>query len=79
LYPYGIVFDSDNSIIVCEFGNNRLQRFSTNGEVIEVFGGAGDTNGLFKTPWAIEIVPNGFIVADTGNNRLQRLPDMMAF
>jgi hypothetical protein len=46
---------------------------------MQILGGAGDEVGLFKTPWAVEIGPDGFIVADTGNNRLQRLPYMMVF
>ena len=79
LYPYGIVFDSHETFLVCEFGNNHLQRFSVNGESLQIFGGAGDDAGLFKTPWAVEVGPNGIIVADTGNNRLQQLPDMMVF
>tara|TARA_B100000959_G_scaffold282469_1_gene348917 strand:- start:1926 stop:4325 length:2400 start_codon:yes stop_codon:yes gene_type:complete len=79
LYPYGIVFDSPETFLVCEFGNNRLQRFSVDGKVLQTLGGAGDDVGLFKTPWAVEIGPEGVVVADTGNNRLQRLPDMMVY
>ncbi len=79
LYPYGIVFDSPTTFLVCEFGNNRLQRFTVDGDAMQILGGAGDEVGLFKTPWAVEIGPDGFIVADTGNNRLQRLPYMMVF
>ena len=68
-----------NKFLVCEFGNNRLQRFSVDGKVLQTLGGAGDDVGLFKTPWAVEIGPEGVVVADTGNNRLQRLPDMMVY
>jgi len=56
-----------------------LQRFTVDGDALQILGGAGDEAGLFKTPWAVEIGPEGFIVADTGNNRLQRLPYMMVF
>jgi len=73
------VFDSPTTFLVCEFGNNRLQRFTVDGDAMQILGGAGDEVGLFKTPWAVEIGPDGFIVADTGNNRLQRLPYMMVF
>jgi sugar lactone lactonase YvrE len=79
LYPYGIVFDSPTTFLVAEFGNNRLQRFTVDGEALETYGGAGDVVGLFKTPWAVETGQGGIIVADTGNNRLQRLPDMMVY
>lgn len=77
LFPYGILFDSAETFLVCEFGNNRLQRFTTQGESLQTFGGAGDAAGLFKTPWAVVLGRDELIVADTGNNRLQRLPDMM--
>lgn len=79
LYPYGIVFTSPETFVVCEFGNNRLQKFTTDGESIASLGGAGDVLGYFKTPWAVGVDANGMVIADTGNNRLQRLPDMMDF
>lgn len=77
LYPYGITIDSNDSFIVCEYGNNRLQQFSLEGDYITTFGSAGDLAGLFKTPWGVAMTPHGIIVVDTGNNRLQLLPDMM--
>jgi DNA-binding beta-propeller fold protein YncE/ABC-type Fe3+ transport system permease subunit len=79
LYPYGIVFTSPDTFVVCEFGNNRIQKFMTNGESIATLGGAGDVLGYFKTPWAVGVDANGIVIADTGNNRLQRFPDMMDF
>ena len=77
LYPYGLIFDSPNTFLVCEYGNNRLQRFNIEGESMGTMGGAGDETGLFKTPWAVVVTKNGLLVADTGNNRLQLLPYMM--
>ena len=70
--------DSPDTFIVCEFGNNRLQRFSLAGESIETWGSAGDTVGLLRTPWGIATTAEGIVIADTGNNRLQLLPDMMS-
>jgi DNA-binding beta-propeller fold protein YncE len=77
LYPYGILIDSPDSFLVCEFGTNRLQRFSMNGNSIATWGNAGSDIGFFRTPWGIAPANNGIVVADTGNNRLQLLPDMM--
>jgi len=77
LYPYGILIDSPNSFLVCEFGNNRLQRFSLDGVPIETWGSAGSDVGFLRTPWGVALTPKGIVVADTGNNRLQLLPDMM--
>ena len=78
LYPYGILIDSPDSFLVCEFGNNRLQRFSMDGNPIGIWGSAGSEIGLLRTPWGIATTPEGVVVADTGNNRLQLMPDMMS-
>jgi len=77
LYPYGILIDSTKTFLVCEFGNNRLQRFSMEGDSLELWGSAGDGVGFVRSPWGVAATMNGFVVADTGNNRLQVLPDMM--
>jgi DNA-binding beta-propeller fold protein YncE len=77
LYPYGILVDSPNSFLVCEFGTNRLQRFTMDGQSVQIWGSAGSNIGFFRTPWGIARTSDGIVVVDTGNNRLQLLPDMM--
>jgi DNA-binding beta-propeller fold protein YncE len=77
LYPYGILMDTHNTFIVCEFGNNRLHRFTLDGDSIQTWGSAGSDSGLLRTPWGIAKITDGIVIADTGNNRLQLLPDMM--
>ena len=77
LYPYGILIDTPDTFLVCEFGNNRLQRFSMGGDSIGTWGSAGSEIGLLRTPWGVATTKKGIVIADTGNNRLQLLPDMM--
>ena len=77
LYPYGLVFDTPETILVCEFGNNRIQRFSLNGESLGILGSAGSEIGLLRTPWGVASAKGRIVIADTGNNRLQLLPTMM--
>ena len=77
LYPYGILIDTPDTFLVCEFGNNRLQRFSMAGDSIGTWGSAGSEIGLLRTPWGVATTKKGIVIADTGNNRLQLLPDMM--
>jgi len=77
LYPYGLLFDTPDTLLVCEFGNNRLQRFSTDGKSLGIWGSAGSEMGLLRTPWGVAATSGGIVIADTGNNRLQLLPYMM--
>ena len=77
LYPYSIIVLEDNTLLVTEFGNNRLQQFNTNGESLGIWGKAGDSEGSFKTPWGAVRVQGGVLVIDTGNNRLQLLNGFM--
>ncbi len=77
LYPYGILIDSPKTILVCEYGNNRLQRFSKEGVSLGIWGHPGSELGFLRTPWGVAKTNSGIVIADTGNNRLQLLPDMM--
>ena len=77
LYPYSLLFDTPDTILVCEFGNNRLQRFSTDGKSLGIWGSPGSEMGLLRTPWGVAATSGGIVIADTGNNRLQLLPYMM--
>jgi DNA-binding beta-propeller fold protein YncE len=77
LYPYSILMDSAQTLLICEYGNNRLQRFTLDGDSIGTWGSAGSDVGLLRTPWCIAKTRNGIVIADTGNHRLQVLPDMM--
>lgn len=72
-YPYGLVFDADGSVLVSEFGNHRVQRFSRDGKSLECWGGPGRDSGQFKDPWALIVdSQQNLHVLDTGNNRVQR-------
>ena len=77
LYPYGILIDTPDSFLVSEYGNNRLQRFSLEGQSLGTWGSAGSEIGLLRTPWGVAATSSGIVVADTGNNRLQLLPYIM--
>jgi DNA-binding beta-propeller fold protein YncE len=73
-YPYGLCVLGDGRILVCEYGNNRLQCLSAEGKPLGFYGRAGRTAGEFATPWGVAAGPDGnAVVADTGNHRLQIL------
>ena len=64
-------------LIVCEYGNNRLQCFDRNGRSLGVISGPGRGPGQLASPWAVTWLDHhGLYVADCGNHRIQcfRLP-----
>jgi ABC-type Fe3+ transport system permease subunit/DNA-binding beta-propeller fold protein YncE len=72
-FPYGLDMDKDGDLIVCEFGNNRVQKIDKNtGSGKATWGGAGREPGRLAYPWGVAVDKRGrVIVVDAGNNRLQ--------
>ncbi len=72
-YPYGLDFDQDGTLLVAEFGNHRVQRFSRTGEALESWGKVGKARGQFLNPWALGVdSKRNMHVLDTMNHRVQR-------
>jgi streptogramin lyase len=77
--PRGIAIAADGSIFVADSHNNRVQHFSTDGNLINSWGtyanildGAAP-GGTFNEPWGIAIGPDDSIyVTDTWNYRIQK-------
>ncbi len=72
-FPYGLDIDSNGRLVVCEFGNNRVQLIDKeSGRGLAAWGFAGRDPGELAYPWAIAIDKRGRVVTvDAGNNRLQ--------
>ncbi len=72
-FPYGLDMDRDGNLIVCEFGNNRVQKIDKNtGKGLAMWGQAGREPGELAYPWGVAVDKRDRIVAvDAGNNRLQ--------
>src|SRR4051812_20476377 len=72
-FPYGLDLDREGNLIVCEFGNNRVQKIDKQtGKGIAIWGGAGREPGELAYPWGVAVDKRDRIVAvDAGNNRLQ--------
>ena len=66
---------------VCEYSNNRVQKFSISKRVyISKFGSAGQGEGQFSCPRGICIGPEGKVfVSDMNNNRIQVFNDNDSF
>lgn len=71
-YPYGMVFDVDGTLLISEYGNHRVQRFSREGESLDCWGQPGNEPGNFMKPWALIIDSQHKLhVLDTDNHRMQ--------
>jgi DNA-binding beta-propeller fold protein YncE len=72
-FPYGLDLDDAGNLIVCEFGNNRVQKIDPEtGASLRVWGRPGRAAGELAYPWAVAVGARGrIVVVDAGNNRLQ--------
>jgi len=70
--PRGLTLDRAGNFWVADTGNNRLQKFSLQGGLLQVIGQSGSGEGEFRSPSGTAISSKGTIyVADTGNRRVQ--------
>lgn len=72
-YPYDLAFDSQGMLYVCEYGNQRVQRFTPSGESLGILGRPGHEEGEFYQPWGVVLDSQGrLFVLDSNNHRVQR-------
>lgn len=70
--PWGIAVGPEDRIYVSDYGNNRIQVFSAEGEYLYSWGGLGSAQGQLRGPVGIAIGPQGQVyVADAFNYRVQ--------
>jgi sugar lactone lactonase YvrE len=73
-YPYDLAIASDQTVVVIEYKNNRVQRFAADGKWIASWGGPGFEPGRLNSPWGVVIDSLDRIhVLDSSNHRVQRL------
>jgi DNA-binding beta-propeller fold protein YncE len=72
-YPYGLDEDNEGHLVVCEFGNNRVQLIDKHsGKGLGMWGTGGHEPGQLAYPWGVAVDKKDRVVAvDAGNNRLQ--------
>jgi hypothetical protein len=60
-------------LYVCEYGNQRVQKFSKAGEPLGLWGKPGRAPGELNNPWALAVDSRGAVsVIDSNNHRVQR-------
>jgi len=71
-YPYDINVTPDDTLLVCEYGGNRLQWLSKTGEPLKTWGKSGRNPGELFAPWGAIYGPNEQVyVVDSLNSRIQ--------
>lgn len=68
--PGGVLFDGKD-LLVCDMGNHRVVRLSTDGDFVASYGELGSEPGNFVAPTAILLYENEIYVLDSGNMRIQ--------
>jgi sugar lactone lactonase YvrE len=72
-YPRGIAVDTAGNVFVADTGNDRVQKFDSNGTFIMKWGRRGAENGQFHTPCGIAVDAAGNVyVTDGWNSRVQK-------
>ena len=70
--PRGVAVTGDGHVLVCDFGNDRIQELGRDLSPVRQWGGTGNAPGQFNQPGAVAVGPAGQIfVADTWNQRVQ--------
>ena len=75
----GIAVDSAGNIYVVDSGNNRVQKFDSNGNFLLKWGSLGSADGQFATPLGIAVNSAGKVYVVDAENRLQIRPLSILF
>ena len=72
-YPYDLAVLDDGGVLVCEYGNQRIQRLSAEGTFVATWGAPGFAVGQLYQPWGLVVDSrNRMHVLDSNNHRVQR-------
>lgn len=71
--PFDLATDAGGNVYVADSGNDRVQRFTPDGEFVSKWGSGGGGNGRFTEPSGIHVGPGGSVyVADyVADGRIQ--------
>ena len=71
-HPQFVAVGDDGSIYVTDFGNKRIQKFTSTGEYVTHWGNSGKQLGDFYNPSGIAVNADSVFVADRDLNRIQK-------
>ena len=71
--PWGVSVDEAGDVYVSDTGNQRIQKFDSEGNFVTQWGGFGNAQGQFNFPYGISLDNRGSVfVVDSGNMRVQQ-------
>ena len=69
--PWGIAIDANDDLYVADWGNNRIQKLSSQGSMLQTFGVSGVGHDKLNHPSDVAVDKDGDVyVADWANNRV---------
>jgi len=70
---YGIAVDAENNVYVSDAGNDRIQKYTSEGTLLAQWGSLGSGNGQFIDPRGVAADAEGNVyVVDSVNQRIQK-------
>jgi streptogramin lyase len=71
--PHGVAADTSGNVYVTDTGNDRIQKFTSNGTFLTKWGASGEGDGEFSGPNGVAADTSGNVyVADSLNDRIQK-------
>ena len=53
--PWGLASDADGNIYVADWRNDRIQKFTSDGEFLQTWGGSDAEDGAFNRPSGLAV------------------------
>ncbi len=70
--PWGITLDGEGCVLIADHKNDRVQKFTPEGEFLAAFGAPGTGRGQLTRPSDVAVDPDGDVyVCDWSNSRVQ--------